>query len=418
MNWKDKNVLITGITGFVGSYLAEELLNRGAKVYGIVRKRSDSNPSLRLIERGILNHPNLKLIEGDITDLYSLLNAIDISMPDIIFHLASQSFVPKSFENPLETYKINVIGTTNLLEAVRIKDIDPIIVFAGSSEEYGLVISSEKQYKKVLEKYGSIFPEPSKIPELPINENNPLRPMSPYAVSKVAGDFIMRNYYHSYGIKTIVSRAFNHEGAGRGIEFVTSQITYQVAKIKLNQTDKIVIGNVNAFRDWSHVKDIVNGYCLLVERGKYGEVYNQGSMRTNSVLTYILLSLEQIGIKVNKIESVKNNKIVKDPLEEDNSPMFGVKFYKTKIDRMLLENEIEFNLEDRGIYVYSEENRKILIEFDEKRFRPAEVPILLSDTSKIQKLGFKVNYSINDIIRDQLNYFLNKLISWNNNIVN
>jgi len=332
-------------------------------------------------------------------------------MPDIIFHLASQSFVPKSFENPLETYKINVIGTINLLEAVRIKDIDPIIVFAGSSEEYGLVISSEKQYKKVLEKYGSIFPEPSKIPELPINENNPLRPMSPYAISKVAGDFIMRNYYHSYGIKTIVSRAFNHEGAGRGIEFVTSQITYQVAKIKLNQTDKIVIGNVNAFRDWSHVKDIVNGYCLLAEKGKYGEVYNQGSMRTNSVLTYILLGLEQIGIKVDKIESVKNNKIVKDPLEEDNSPMFGVKFYKTKIDRMLLENEIEFNLEDKGIYVYSEENRKILIEFDEKRFRPAEVPILLSDTSKIQKLGFKINYSIKDIIRDQLNYFLNKLIS-------
>jgi GDPmannose 4,6-dehydratase len=113
----------------------------------------------------------------------------------------------------------NCAGTANLLEAIRLKDIDPAVVFAGTSEEYGLVISSEVQYERALEKYGSIFPEPERIPELPITEENPLRPMSPYAVSKVYGDYLMRDYYHSYGMKTVVSRGFNHEGAGRGAMF-------------------------------------------------------------------------------------------------------------------------------------------------------------------------------------------------------
>jgi len=145
--------------------------------------------------------------------------------------------------------QINCIGTLNLLETVRIKDSDAVIVFAGSSEEYGLVISSEKQYERIKASGRTVFPEPEKIPELPIKETNPLRPMSPYAVSKVYGDHLFRNYYHSYGLKTIVSRAFNHEGAGRGKMFVTSNIALQVMKLKFGETDKIKIGNVNAFRD-------------------------------------------------------------------------------------------------------------------------------------------------------------------------
>jgi len=403
MYWQDKNVLITGISGFAGSYLAEALLKEGANVYGLVRKRADGSKPKNLVDRGIVD--KVKLIEGDLTDITSLANALDESEPDVVFHLAAQSFVPRSFTHPIETFEINTIGTANLLEAVRLKDYDPVIVFAGSSEEYGLVISSEKQYEKVKRKYGVIFPEPERIPELPIKETNPLRPMSPYAVSKVHGEYIMRNYYHVYGMKTIVSRGFNHEGAGRGIMFVTSQITCQVMKLKFGELEKIIIGNVNAFRDWSHVKDIVRGYMLLVGKGRYGDVYNQGSMRTNSVLSYILLSLEEVGWKVEKIETINNGKVINNPTKIDDSKYFGVRFEKAKVDKMLLDGEIEFTLNNEGIIVHTS-NGKVLIEFDPRRFRPAEVPILLSDTKKIQKLGFKVKYSLRDIIRDQLNYFL------------
>ena len=224
MNWKNKNVLITGISGFVGPYLVEELIKREANVFGFIRRRADGAKPKNLVEREIIN--NIHLIEGDLRDITSLANALDTSQPDVIFHLGAQSYVPRSFEDPLETFQINCLGTANLLEAVRIKDIDPIIIFAGSSEEYGLVIYSEKQYERVKEKYKVIFPEPERIPELPIKETNPLRPMSPYAVSKVYGDYLMRNYYHAYGLKTVVSRAFNHEGAGRGLTFVTLSLIH------------------------------------------------------------------------------------------------------------------------------------------------------------------------------------------------
>jgi len=403
MSWENKNVLITGISGFVGPYIAMYLLDQGASLYGLVRRRADGTKSknIRDIEGEV------KLIEGDLTDISSLAFALDESTPDVIFHLGSQSFVPRSFTNPLETLEVNTIGTANLLEAIRLKDIDPKIVFAGSSEEYGLALSSEKQYEKVKKKYGTIYPEPEEIPELPINEKNPLRPMSPYAVSKVQGEYLMRNYYHSYGMKTIVSRGFNQEGAGRGIMFVTSVITNQVMKLKFGEADRIVIGNVNVFRDWSHVMDIVKGYCLLAEKRKFGDVYNQGSMRTNSVLSYILLSLEQAGWEVEKIETIKNDEVVKEPAEKEDSKMFGIEFEMTKVDELMLQDELEFTIEDKGIMVYTNKG-KIPVEFDLSRFRYADVPILMSDTRKIRNHGFRIHHRLEDIIRDQLNYFMKK----------
>ncbi len=405
MNWLEKNILIIGISGFVGPYLAKELLERGASVFGLIRKRADGSKPKNLVDRGISD--KVHLIEGDLTDITSLATALDISQPDVIFHLAAQSYVPRSFTHPVETFEINTLGTANLLEAVRIKDCDPVIVFAGSSEEYGLVISSQVQYDRALKKYGVVYPPPQKIPELPINELNPLRPMSPYATSKVHGDYMMRNYHNVYGMKTVVSRGFNHEGAGRGIMFVTSQITCQVMKLKFGETDKIVIGNVSAFRDWSHVKDIVNGYILLAEEGRHGDVYNQGSMRTNSVLSYILLSLEEAGWKVESIETFNGDKKIRNPTELDISEYFGVSFEKTKVDRMLLDGEVEFTLDDRGIVVHTDKG-DVHVTFNPDRFRPAEVPILMSDTTKIKELGFSVKYGLRDIIRDQLNYFMKK----------
>jgi GDPmannose 4,6-dehydratase len=397
-------ILITGVTGFVGPYLAKKLLDLNHEVYGLFRRRADGDTPKRLIETDIIDR--VKLVEGDVTDLTCLLFALDRVQPDVIFHLASQSYVPRSFADPLETFRVNSLGTQNLLEAVRLKDLDCKIVFAGSSEEYGLQIASEKHYEWTLKKYGVIFPEPERIPELPVNEGNPLRPMSPYAVSKVHGDFLMRNYYHAYGLKTIVSRAFNHEGAGRGHEFVTSTIVKQCVSLKFGELDKITIGNVNVFRDWSHVEDIVDGYILLAEKGKPGDVYVQGSMRTNSVLTYILLTLQQLGYDVKEIETIKGEKRIKDPAEVSDGNFFGSSFLKTKVDVLMLGGELEYTLEDEGIRIKTDKGN-VTVVFDESRFRPAEVPILMSDTRKIHGLGFKVTKSLEDIIRDQVNYYLN-----------
>ncbi|MBA7486602.1 GDP-mannose 4,6-dehydratase [subsurface metagenome] len=405
MTWKDRSVLITGISGFAGSYLARYLIDEGAHIYGLVRRRADGaipqNIAWKKIENGIT------FLEGNLEDISGLATALDTAQPDAIFHLAAQSFVPRSFSHPIETAQINSIGTNNLLEAVRRKDCDPTIVFAGSSEEYGLVFSSDEQYERVRAKYGTVYPEPVSIPEVPIRETNPLRPMSPYAVSKVCGDHLMRNYFYTYGTKAIVSRAFNHEGAGRGSMFVTSVVTNQVAKYAAGDIDHITIGNVNAFRDWSHVMDTIHGYCLIAEKGHPGDVYNQGSMRTTSVLSYILLSLENAGMPVDRIESISNGKTVEAPTEKDTSAAFGVPFEKTKVDRMLLEGEIEFNPGDQGIIAKSGE-RKIPILFDPERFRPAEVPILFADTTKIRRLGFSSTYSVEDIIRDQLNFYMDE----------
>jgi len=403
MSLKNKNVFITGISGFVGSHLAKHLLNKGANVFGLVKRRADGAIPQNLKYLGI--EKETRLLEGDVRDVSSIASALDISKPDIIFHFAAQSFIPRSFSCPGETMEVNCLGTSNLLEAVRSKGLDPVIVFAGSSEEYGLVIFSNSQYQQLKKKHGAIFPEPNNIPELPITETNPLRPMSPYAVSKVYGDYLMRNYHTCYGLKTMVSRGFNNEGAGRGKMFVTAVITYQVMQLKRGEIDKIVIGNVNAFRDWSHVDDIVKGYCLLAQKGKYGDVYNQGSQRTNSVLSYVLLSLECAGYIVDKIQTIKGDKVIDRPNELDNSEVFGLRFEKTKVDKLMLDGKLEFQPADSGIIAITDKG-KVTIKFDVERFRPAEVPMLLTRTAKIQELDFQINHSLKDIINDQLNYFL------------
>ncbi len=400
---KNKSVFITGISGFVGSHMAKYLIDIGANVFGLIRRQADGHTPQNLEYLGI--DKEIGLLEGDVRDISSIAFALDRAKPDIIFHLAAQSFIPRSFSHPWETMEVNCQGTINLLEAIRAKELDSVVVFAGSSEEYGLAIISEHQHQQVLSKYGSIFPEPEHIPEIPIAENNPLRPMSPYAVSKVFADYAVRSYFTSYGMRTIVSRGFNHEGPGRGKMFVTSLITSQVTRLKRGEINKIIIGNVNAFRDWSHINDIVKGYYLLADQGRTGEVYNQGSQRTNSVLTYILLSLESAGYRVTKIQTIDGNKTVEAPTEVDNSEIFGLTFEKTKVDKMMLEGKLEFELSDTGILVTTNKGT-VTIEFDRERFRPSDVPVLLSDTAKIQQIGFSVSYSLRDIINDQLNYFL------------
>src|SRR4030042_1157879 len=170
MSLKNKNVFITGISGFVGSYMAKHLLNEGANVFGIDKICADSTTLHNIKHSGIVSKINI--LEGDIQDISSIASALDQSKPDIVFHFAAQSFIPESFCSPSETMEVNCLGTSNLLEAIRSKGLDPVIVFAGSSDEYGLVFVSDSQYQRALKKYGTIFPLPATMPELPVIETN------------------------------------------------------------------------------------------------------------------------------------------------------------------------------------------------------------------------------------------------------
>jgi|SRR5919112_194472 GDPmannose 4,6-dehydratase len=397
-------VFITGISGFIGSYLARQLIEAGNEVVGLLRSRSDGQKPKRLKNMDIIE--NMHFVRGDITDLTSILSSIQCSEPDLIFHLASQSHVPTSFKDPSTTFRINCFGTQNVLEAVRLKNSKSKIIFAGSSEEYGLQFIHKKHYEDMKNKYGVIEPPPKIFPELPIDEGGSFRPMSPYATSKVYGDYAFRNYHATYGLNTIVSRAFNVEGAGRGHNFVTSTIIRQLVSIHLEQQNIMRIGDIQTFRDWSHIEDIVNGYIILAKHANAGSVYVQGSMRTSSVLSYILYSISMLGYEVNEIFSINNEqKKVKDPLEEAELKMGNIRFTSNIVDQMLLSGALEFNLDDKGLIIKTNK-RDFKLEFDSSKFRPSDVPILLSDVSKLKQLGYCTKKGIIDIINDQINYYL------------
>lgn len=396
-------VLITGISGFVGPHLAKSYVDQGVEVFGLVRRRADGDVARGLREVGIENQ--VKKLEGNVEDLTSLLMAFDVSQPDIVFHLAAQSFVQRSFSNPLECMTANATGTANILEAMRLKTMNGSrLVFAGSSEEYGFVVLDEKQKNKFEAKKGKLFPQPERIPELPIKETNPLRPMSPYAVTKVFGELMTLEYSHSYGLKNVVSRGFNHEGARRGSYFVTSTIARQVSTMIFNNNLNFRIGNLSAFRDWTHVDDMVDGYRLLANDGESGEVYNLCSERTNSVLGYLLTCLLAGGLKVRGINSWHSQKKVKNPTEEIEIRMFGKKWLGMKVEKMMLDGDIDFDIEDGGLDIDTDKGI-VKVEFDPTRFRPTDVPILLGDSTKAKALGFKPKRKLEDIVRDQLNYY-------------
>lgn len=389
---KNKNILITGIGGFVGSILAKKL-SKDNNVYGLIRSANNE----------LSTTSNIHLVQGDVTKLSDVKQAIAQSNPDVIFHLAAIAHMNTAYERPLQTLDTNLMGTANLLESVLINKVNPKIIFAGSSEEYGLIVSSKKHYNELVKKYGTLVPEPVSMPELPVSETNPLRPRMSYGVAKLASEFLMRDYYYTYGIKTVTSRSFNHEGAGRLSKSVTSVITQQVSDLKSEKTNKIRIGNVNAFRDWSHVDDTIDAYVHLAKHGIDGDMYNVGSMRTNSVLSYIILSLEQAGYAVHRLKTLKGNKKIENPAEMNKSKFFGVSFDTTKADSLMLSGKINFENSDKGIVLETNKGQ-VNIEFDSEMFRPLDIPIVMSDTTKLQNTGFKIKYKLVDIIKDQLDY--------------
>lgn len=240
--------LITGITGFAGSHLVEYLLEHQPQVeiFGTYRWRSPRENIRHLLDK-------ITLVEMDQTDLNSVYRTLETVRPDYIFHLAAQSFVPTSWSAPAATLDTNIVGQTNIFEAVRILGLDPVIQIACSSEEYGLV-----------------HPE-----ETPIKEDNPLRPLSPYAVSKVGQDYLAYQYFQSYGIKAIRTRGFNHTGPRRGEVFVTSNFAKQLVHIEAGLSEPVIrVGNLEAVRDFTDVRDMVRAYWLAVTKAKPGEVYN------------------------------------------------------------------------------------------------------------------------------------------------
>ncbi len=243
---KRVRILITGITGFVGSHLAEFALAQGAEVIGSLRWRSKTEHIEHLRDR-------LTLVESDLRDVLSVRTLLERARPDCIIHLAAQSFVAASWQTPVETFYTNVISQMNLFEAMRQLGRPSRFLVIGSSEEYGLV-----------------YPD-----ELPIRETNPLRPLSPYAVSKVTQDLMGWQYFKSYGMHIVRARAFNHSGPRRGDAFATSNFAKQVAEIEAGVREPVVhVGDLKPTRDFSDVRDIVRGYWLLLERGTPGEVYN------------------------------------------------------------------------------------------------------------------------------------------------
>jgi len=245
-------VLITGITGFVGSWLAEYLLDK-ADIVGIVRVRSNRE-NIAHIEK------DLNLEYGDLLDRSSLDYILKKHKPDVIHHLAAQSYVPFSTTAPNVTYDNNIIGTSNLLESVRWLELDPIIHICSSSEVYG-----------------KVRPE-----DIPITEECPLNPVSPYAVSKVGEDMLGRLYYENYGMRTIVTRMFTHTGPRRGEVFVMSNFAKQIAEIEKGKREVLEHGNLDSVRTWLDVKDAVRAYHKLWDCPA-GEVYNIGGVESMTI---------------------------------------------------------------------------------------------------------------------------------------
>lgn len=316
-------VLITGITGFAGSHLAEYILenHRGAQVYGMIRWRSRMENILHIENR-------LSLVEADLKDMTSLKICLTEVRPDLIFHLAAQSFVPTSWKCPAETFTINAVGQINLFEAIKSLGISPKIHIAGSSEEYGLVNSDE----------------------VPMKETNHLRPLSPYAVSKVAQDLLGWQYYKSYGLKIVRTRGFNHTGPRRGDVFICSNFAKQIVEIEKKKREPVIyVGNLEARRDFTDVRDMVRAYWMALDKGEPGEVYNIGTGKTYSIKEVLDLLLALSGCEVK-------------------------------------------------------------IEIDPGRLRPSDVPVLLSDSSKFKGLtGWQPRIPFDRSLQDLLEYWRERI---------
>jgi GDPmannose 4,6-dehydratase len=267
-----KTAVITGITGQDGAYLAELLLTKNYNVYGTYRRTSSVN-FWRIEELGIAVHPNLQLVEYDLTDLSSTIRLLQKSKACEVYNLAAQSYVSVSFEQPITTAEITGLGAVNLLEAIRI--VNPQIKFyqASTSEMFG------------------------KVQSIPQDENTRFHPRSPYGVAKLYAHWMTINYRESYDMFASSGILFNHESPLRGKEFVTRKITDSVARIELGLLDKMELGNLQAKRDWGYAKDYVEGMWRILQADK-SDTYVLATNRTETVQDFVTMAFKAAGISL------------------------------------------------------------------------------------------------------------------------
>jgi GDPmannose 4,6-dehydratase len=280
-----KKVLITGITGMVGSHLTDYLLEHTDwEIWGMLRWRSPLDNVSHLLDR-INRKDRINLVYADLSDQISVLNAIKESKPDYVFHLAAQSYPKTSFDSPIDTYNINILGTARLLEAIRWQGLDPWIHVCASSEVFGRVTQDK----------------------LPIDEECSFHPASPYAISKVGTDLVGRYHAEAYNQKIITTRMFTHTGPRRGDVFAESTFAKQIAMIELGMIDPVVkVGNLDSLRTYADVRDAVRAYhMMLTMNPEVGEYYNIGGTyvcKIGDMLETLMgmSHIKNISIKVDK----------------------------------------------------------------------------------------------------------------------
>lgn len=297
----EKCAIITGVTGQDGAYLTQYLIGLGYKVYGTYRRTSSVN-FWRLDELGVTNHPNLFLVEYDLTDLGSIIRLLETSKPSQIYNLAAQSFVGVSFDQPHTTTQITGVGALNILEAIRI--VNPEIRFyqASTSEMFG------------------------KVQAVPQLESTPFYPRSPYGVAKLYAHWMSINYRESYNIFACSGILFNHESPLRGLEFVTRKITDGIAKIKLGQHDVLELGNLDAKRDWGFAKEYVEGMYLMLQ-AKVPDTYVLATNRTETVRDFVSMSCKAAEIDI-AWEGTAENEVAIDVSSGKKIVRINPKFYR------------------------------------------------------------------------------------------
>jgi GDPmannose 4,6-dehydratase len=266
-----KTALITGVTGQDGAYLADLLLSKKYRVFGLVRRSSTAEVSLTRLEwLGIAD--KIRLVDGDLRDIPVLIRAIQETQPDEIYNLAAQSFVASSWRQPILTTEVTAAGVVNVLEAMRIAKPDARFYQASSSEMYGRIVQPMQ------------------------TETTPFYPRSPYAVAKLFGHWITINYRESFGMHASSGILFNHESPLRGIEFVTRKVTDGVARIKLGKAKELRLGNIEAKRDWGHSKDYVKAMWLMLQQ-EQADDYVIATGRTTTVREMCQIAFAHVGLK-------------------------------------------------------------------------------------------------------------------------
>lgn len=330
MTSNESKALITGITGQDGAYLAENLLAKGYQVVGAYRRTSNQG-FWRLNQLGLLEHPNLTLVEHDLTDPSSSIRLLSSQRPAEVYNLASQSFVGASFNQPHTTAQITGLGALNLLEAIRIVDSNIKFYQASTSEMFG------------------------KVRQVPQTEETDFHPRSPYGVAKLFAHWMTVNYRESYGLFGACGILFNHESPLRGSEFVTRKITESVARISLGSDEPMLLGNLNAQRDWGFAKEYVEGMWRMLQQAS-PDTFVFATNKTTSVREFVKLAFAAAGIEVDFAGEGKE--------------------------------EVGFNVK----------TGKPLVKVNPEFFRPAEVDLLIGDPTRAKTvLGWEPKTTIDEL---------------------